>query len=263
MIELFCFIMGSAVFSFAAVCVDRIPKGEGIVCGRSHCENCGEVIKPYDLIPVFSYIFLRGRCRNCGAEIPVHCLILEILGGILAVFCYRLNGLTLNTAVSFMICFVLTVIAFIDQFTTDIYTSTVIVLGIFCLIYRLINGIDITDILLSMLTVSGFMFIMSLVIKGAFGFGDVELMFVTGLFLSFTEMLMAFFLGVLFAGITGIILLSRKEKERNDHIAFGPFLVAGILITYFYGGSIIDWYFGLFIWHDNYLLDFNLLKGLI
>ncbi|MGN1406177.1 MAG: prepilin peptidase [Erysipelotrichaceae bacterium] len=247
MIEFFCFLFGAVTFSFAGVCIDRIPRGEDIVHGRSHCDSCGTDIKPYDLIPVVSYILLKGRCRNCKAKIPVYCLILEILGGILAVLSYRLNGLTVNTAISFLICFVLVVIAFIDQFTTDIYTSTIIALGIFCLIYRMINGIDIVDLLLSMFVISGFMFVVSLVIKGAFGFGDVELMFMTGLFLSFKEMLLAFFIGVITAGITGIIMLSRKQKEGSDHIAFGPFLVIGILIAYFFGNSIISWYFGLFI----------------
>lgn len=247
MIEFFCFLFGSVIFSFAGVCIDRIPKGEDIVHGRSHCDSCGTDIQAYDLIPVVSFILLRGRCRNCGAKIPVYCLILEILGGILAILCYRLNGLTVNTIISFLICFVLVVIAFIDQFTTDIYTSTVIALGIFCLIYRVINSIDIVNLLLSMFVISGFMFIVSLIIRGAFGFGDVELMFMTGLFLSFEEMLLAFFIGVLTAGITGIILLSRKQKEGSDHIAFGPFLVIGILIAYFFGKSIISWYFGLFI----------------
>lgn len=247
MIEFFCFLFGAVIFSFAGVCIDRIPRGEDIVHGRSHCDSCGTDIKPYDLIPIVSYLLLKGRCRNCKAKIPLYCLILEILGGILAVLCYRLNGFSLNTVISFLICFVLIVIAFIDQFTTDIYTSTIIALGIFCLIYRVVNGIDIVNLLLSMLVISGFMFIISLIIKGAFGFGDVELMFVTGLFLSFKEMLLAFFIGVLTAGITGIILLSRKKKEGSDHIAFGPYLVIGILMAYFFGSSIISWYFGLFL----------------
>ena len=105
MIEFFCFLFGSVIFSFAGVCIDRIPKGEDIVHGRSHCDSCGTDIQAYDLIPVVSFILLRGRCRNCGAKIPVYCLILEILGGILAILCYRLNGLTVNTIISFLICF--------------------------------------------------------------------------------------------------------------------------------------------------------------
>lgn len=247
MIELFVFILAAVAFSFGGVCISRIPQGKSVIGGRSECESCGSVIKWYDLIPVLSYIMLRGKCRNCGAKIPVYCFVVEILGGVIGLLCYWFNGLSINFILSFLICFMLVVIGFIDQFTMDIYTSTIVVLGVLCFVYRAANGIDVLNLLLSMFGVSGFMLIMLMIVKGSFGFGDVELMFVSGLFLSFEQMLLAFFIGVMFAGITGIIVLVKNKRSGKDHMAFGPYLAAGIIISYFFGYQLIMWYLGLFL----------------
>ena len=247
MIELFIFILGTVVFSFGGVCIARIPKGESVVRGRSKCDCCGSFIKWYDLVPVLSYLFLKGKCRSCGSKIPVYCIVVEIIGGIVSLLCYFVHGLSINYVLSLMISFMLVVIGFIDQFTMDIYTSTIVVLGLLCLLYRLVNGIDAMNLMLSMFTVSGFMLIMLMVVKGSFGFGDVELMFVSGLFLSFEQMLLAFFIGVMFAGIAGIVMLIRGRRSGSDHMAFGLYLASGIIISYFFGYQLIMWYLGLFI----------------
>ena len=83
MIELFVFILGTVVFSFGGVCISRIPEGKSVIGGRSRCESCGSVIKWYDLIPVLSYVLLRGKCRNCGNRIPVYCFVVELVGGVI------------------------------------------------------------------------------------------------------------------------------------------------------------------------------------
>ena len=135
MIELFIFILGTVVFSFGGVCIARIPEGKSVIGGRSECDSCGSVIKWYDLIPVLSYVLLRGKCRNCGSRIPVYCLVIELIGGVIGLLCYRLNVICINFTISFLICFMLVVIFFIDQFTMDIYTSTIVVLGLLCFLY--------------------------------------------------------------------------------------------------------------------------------
>ena len=247
MIELFIFILSTVVFSFGGVCISRIPEGKSVIGGRSECDSCGSIIKWYDLIPVLSFIMLRGKCRNCGSRISVYCFVIELIGGVIGLLCYWLNGIGINFIISFLICFMLVVIGFIDQFTMDIYTSTIVVLGLLCLLYRIVNGIDVMNLILSMFTVSGFMLIMLMVVKGSFGFGDVELMFVSGLFLSFEQMLLAFFIGVMFAGIAGIVMLIRGKRSGSDHMAFGLYLVSGIIISYFFGYQLIMWYLGLFI----------------
>lgn len=247
MIELFVFILGTVVFSFGGVCISRIPQRKSVVGGRSECDSCVSVIKWYDLIPVLSYLILRGKCRNCGTKIPVYCFVVEILGGVIGLLCYWLHGLSINFILSLLICFMLVVIGFIDQFTMDIYTSTIVVLGVLCFVYRAVNGVDVMNLLLSMFSVSGFMFIMLMIVKGSFGFGDVELMFVSGFFLSFEQMLLAFFIGVMFAGIAGIIVLVKNKRNGKDHMAFGPYLVIGIIISYFFGYQLIMWYLELFL----------------
>ena len=168
MIEVFVFILGTVVFSFGGVCIARIPKGESVVRGRSKCDCCGSFIKWYDLVPVLSYLFLKGKCRSCGSKIPVYCIVVEIIGGIVSLLCYFVHGLSVNYVLSLMICFMLMVIGFIDQFTMDIYTNTIVVLGVFCAVYRLVNGIDILDMCLSMFVISGLLFIMLMLFKGCF-----------------------------------------------------------------------------------------------
>ena len=168
MIELFIFILGAVVFSFGGVCISRIPEGKSVIGGRSRCESCGNVIKWYDLIPVLSYVLLRGKCRNCGSRIPVYCFVIELIGGVIGLLCYWLNGIGINFIISFLICFMLVVIGFIDQFTMDIYTSTIVVFRMFCAVYRFVNGIDILDMCLSMFVISGLLFIMLMVFKGCF-----------------------------------------------------------------------------------------------
>ena len=103
MIEVFVFILGTVVFSFGGVCISRIPEGKSVIGGRSECDSCGSVIKWYDMIPVLSFIMLRGKCRNCGSRIPVYCLVIELIGGVIGLLCYWLNGIGINFIISFLL----------------------------------------------------------------------------------------------------------------------------------------------------------------
>lgn len=245
-IYLYAFIIGACVASFANVAIYRIPKKESIATGRSYCDNCHHMIVWYDLIPIISYLLLRGKCRYCKAKIGIIHPIIECFGGLLSIVCFYRFGLTWLALFSFLIGIVLLVIAIIDHKTMDIYDSTIIVLLLLTLVYRYFSGYDFVSMLIGALSVSGVMFIINLIIPSGFGFGDIELMFVSGLLLGWQVNLLAAFLGIMLGGIYAAYLLITKQVGPKTHMAFGPYLSVGIFIALLYGQDILTWYFALF-----------------
>ena len=108
------------VASFMNVVIDRVPRGENFVSGRSRCDSCGKVIAWYDLIPVASYLVLRGRCRYCHCKIPVRGFFIEIFGGVSGVFCFYRFGFEYETILMFVIAMILLAITMIDFDTMTI-----------------------------------------------------------------------------------------------------------------------------------------------
>lgn len=161
----------------------------------------------------------------------------------LSFYCF---GLTIETVLMFFIIMVLTVIAIIDYQTMNIYLSTILTLFILVIVYRFFIQIEFMTLLIGGLCISVPMFIFNLIIPSSFGFGDIELMFVSGLLLGWKNNLLAGFIGIIIGGIYAGYLLLRHKVEADGHIAFGPFLVLGIITSLFYGTEIITWYLSLF-----------------
>ena len=92
LIYVYMFLIGMCVASFMNVVIDRVPRNESFVKGRSHCDHCGETLKWYDLVPIVSYIFLRGKCRYCHTSIPIRGFLIEIFGGLIGMFCFYRFG---------------------------------------------------------------------------------------------------------------------------------------------------------------------------
>ena len=245
-IYFYLFITGSCVGSFANAVVCRIPKGISIAKGRSYCESCQTSLRWYDLIPIISYILLRGKCRYCKKQISFKHLLFECFGGLLFMLSFYCFGLTIETVLMFFIIMVLTVIAIIDYQKMNIYLSTILTLFILVIVYRFFIQIDFMTLLIGGLCISVPMFIFNLIIPYSFGFGDIELMFVSGLLLGWKNNLLAGFIGIIIGGIYAGYLLLRHKVEADGHIAFGPFLVLGIITSLFYGTEIITWYLSLF-----------------
>lgn len=245
-IYFYLFITGSCVASFANAVVYRIPKGISVVKGRSYCESCQINLQWYDLIPIISYILLRGKCRYCQNHISFKHFLFECFGGLLFMLSFYWFGLTVETVLVFFIIMVLAVIAIIDYQTMDIYLSTVLTLLILVIVYQIFIQIDFMTLLIGGLCISIPMLIFNLIIPSSFGFGDIELMFVSGLLLGWKNNLLAAFIGIVIGGIYAGYLLLRHKVEANGHIAFGPFLIIGIITSLFYGTEIIIWYLSLF-----------------
>lgn len=243
------FCMGACIFSFLNVIVYRVPRNMSFVKGHSICPACGRQLRAPDLVPIFSYLLLRGKCRYCGAKIGVRDTLTEALGGALAVICLLHFSNVREAVLVFLFLCVLTVVAFLDIDTMEIADGChIAILALALLAHVLLPGVSWRDSVVGMLCVSVPMLLVSLAVPGAFGGGDIKLMAACGLFLGWKMTLVSAFLGILAGGVYGIWLLASGKKGRRDHFALGPFLCLGMLAGVLYGRQILDWYLGYLIW---------------
>lgn len=238
------FILGLLIGSFLNVCVYRIPQDESISYPPSHCTNCKNRIKPYDLIPVVSYIFLRGKCRYCGENISIKYPLIELFTGIIFVGLYDHYGISLDLAKYLILGAYLIVIGLIDFNTTDVYFKTTLsgsLVGIAFLGVKLYYGEGISTYIIGALIGAGFIAIIIL-LTGGMGWGDAEICALCGIYIGAKLTVLTLFLSVILGGAIGVILILTKIKTRKDYIPFGPYIVIGALIALFWGESIINWY---------------------
>lgn len=236
------FLLGACFFSFLNVVVWRLPRGESLVRGRSHCANCNRVLTPWELVPCFSFLALRGRCHGCGAKIPTRDFWVEVLGGVLFMGCTAsFDGA--GAYLAFAVLFILTVVALMDWDTMEIYDRFHVAI-IACAVPAvwLFPEVSLMERAIGAVCVSVPMLLLALVISGAFGGGDIKLMFALGLFLGWKNTLLAAFFAVLTGGAYACYLLVGKKAGRKDHFPFGPFLCLGAAIAMFFGNDLISWY---------------------
>lgn len=242
------FIYGLLIGSFLNVCIYRIPREESIIFPSSHCPNCGTSLKWYDLVPVLSYIFQKGKCRYCGGEISQQYPIVELLNAIMYLFIYLQFGFTLEFLFYAIIFSILIIITVIDLQHMIIPDSLVIAIFIFTIIYKLLNYIlyrqspELINSILG-LVLSILLFLLIIIIsKGGMGGGDATLIGVLGFILGIKGIFLAIYLSFIQGAIISIFLLIMKIKNRKDPIPFGPFIILGFLIVVFWGESLINWY---------------------
>lgn len=250
-ISLLVFIYGLIIGSFLNVCIYRIPMGESIAYPPSHCTNCKNRIKPYDLIPVISYMFLKGKCRYCGEKISLRYPLIELFTGVIFIAVYLRYGLNMEfLKFAILSCFLI-LIGLIDYDTTDIYDSTIITGLIFGFIFLGVNlylGLPVKTYLLGALIGGGFISLIILTL-GGMGWGDAELCVLCGLFLGSKLTILTLFLSFIIGGFTGALLILLKKKSRKDYIPFGPSISVASMIVVIYGEKILDWYLNsLFLW---------------
>lgn len=243
---LWAFLAGASIFSFLNVVIYRTPRGISFVKGRSFCPGCGHELSFLDMIPVAGWFLLKGRCRYCKAKVSFRYPAVETLGGILALVCLR-EGIRAEAFLEFCFFALLTAVALVDWDTMEIPNGFVAFLGVLGLLSIFLEKEpSLGARLLGMVCVSLPMGIVTGVIPGAFGGGDIKLMAACGLFLGWKKTLLSFFFAVLGGGGYGIWLLLTKKKKGGDHFAFGPFLCAGMLLAQVWGEEILAWYLGLF-----------------
>jgi len=242
------FIVGLLIGSFLNVCIYRLPREESIVFPASHCPACNKPVKPYDNIPVLSFIFLRGKCRSCGLPISWQYPLVELLHGLGYVFILYQFGFSWPTLVYCLFFSSLVVVTFIDlshQIIPDVITLPGMVLG-------LITGSTILPLgpfrsFVGLIVGGGIFYliaVLSVVIlkKEGMGGGDIKLIAMMGAFIGWKGVLLTIFLAALSGSVSGILLISLKGRNRSEPIPFGPFLVLGALVSLFWGSGILGWY---------------------
>ena len=262
-------LFGLLIGSFLNVCILRIPREESIVLPPSHCPACGASIKPYDNIPVLSWLALRGRCRKCKAKISPQYPAVELLTGLLFVACYLAFGLSfeaLKWAVFAALLVVLTVTDLRERILPDVVNFTGLGLGLLLsLVTPPVDGsagwlagrllglsppqpvLSLADALIGAAAASGLLWIVA---EGYFrlrgregmGLGDVKMMAMAGAFLGLQRAMLTILLGSLLGSVIGSAVIAFRHKGRDFELPFGTFLGAGAILVVFFGSATLDWY---------------------
>ena len=238
------FIFGITIGSFLNVCIYRIPLHESIVTAPSHCMSCGEKLKWFDMVPVFSWLVLGGKCRNCKSKISVQYPIIEGVNGILYVMICAVNGLEWSSVIYCFMASALLVLSIIDWRTYEIPFGINVFLFVLGIAMTILDRGNLVEHLIGMICVSALLEILYLVTGGgAIGGGDIKLMFSCGLILGWKLILLAFFLGCIIGSVVHIIRMAAKKAGRM--LAMGPYLSVGILLAALWGNAWISWYLSL------------------
>lgn len=240
------FVIGSCVASFINVVIYRVPLGINIAKGRSFCPKCHKTLKPYDMIPVFSWFILGGKCRFCKEPISKRYPIIEFVGGVLGVLCFYHYGINGMTLISFSLSMVLLAITMIDLDTMTIPNSLVICCVVIAILSIMFHNISMVDRAIGFFIISVPMYVMNLIIPDCFGGGDIKLIAVCGLLLGWVDLLVGMFIAVVIAGVYAGYLMITHKVDKKGHIAFGPYICFGVFVALLYGQNILNFYLGLF-----------------
>jgi leader peptidase (prepilin peptidase) / N-methyltransferase len=269
MIAFIIFLFGLVIGSFLNVCILRIPNSKSIVLPPSHCPSCGTSIKPYDNIPVVSWLVLAGRCRKCKVRISAMYPMVELGTGLLFVACYLVFGLNaeaLKWAIFGALMIVLTVTDLRERILPDKVNFVGLGLGLLLSFFtRPVDGtatwlanhvfaypppdavLSFGDALIGAGVASGLLW---LVAEGYFrargregmGLGDVKMMAMAGAFLGLQRALLTILAGSLLGSVIGIAVIAIGRKGRDFELPFGTFLGAGAMLVVFFGSAALDWY---------------------
>jgi leader peptidase (prepilin peptidase) / N-methyltransferase len=258
-------VLGLLIGSFLNVCIDRLPANKSLVSPPSHCSACGRRLTVTDLVPVFSYLFLRGRCRYCGAALPKRMMLVEAGTGILFGFLFWHFGLTAELAMAMAYASVFIVLTVIDLdhqliLNVIVYPAIILSLALSLVVppsHMLAAGgsgfaapsfLPQTGIAQAAIGAGiglAFFVLVIVVSRGGMGWGDAKLAALIGAITGYLVPL-AIFLAIITGGLIAVFLLVFKLKKRKEGIPFGPYLALGAMITVIWGNAIAGWYMGAF-----------------
>ena len=246
MMYIFVFLLGITVGSFLNVCILRIPAHESIVTGPSHCTSCGKKLKWYELVPLFSFLALRGHCSSCKARISVQYPIIEAVNGSLWLVIIFLKGLTPFAGLACLFSSALLTLSVIDARTREIPAGISIFILILGIVAALIDLRNWQTHLIGFFAIALPLYLIFQITQGkGIGGGDIKLMAGCGLFLGWKLIVLGFFLGCAFATVIHLTLMAFKKADRT--LSFGPYLSLGIFVAMLFGHAFIDWYLHLFL----------------
>ena len=267
------FLFGLVIGSFLNVCILRIPRRESVVLPASHCPACDAAIKPYDNIPVLSWLLLGGRCRKCKARISLLYPVVELLTGLLFLACYFAFGLSvqaLKWAVFAALIVILTVTDFRERILPDKINFTGLGLGLLLSLFTspvdgtaswLSNRLfafpppePVVSLVDALIGAGGAAGLLWLIAEGYYrargregmGLGDVKMMAMAGAFFGLQGALLTVLLGSLIGSFIGVAVVGLLRKGRDFELPFGTFLGAGAMLVVFWGSQTLAWYRSLF-----------------
>jgi leader peptidase (prepilin peptidase)/N-methyltransferase len=247
-VSIFLFFFGLLIGSFLNVVAIRMLKGESIAFPPSHCTTCGHSLKPLDLLPLLSYLALRGRCRYCHERVSPAYFWGELTTGLLFAWAGWMFGWQLEMIVALFIISILVVIVQTDL-REMIIPNKVIVFGIAGgIVFRIfIHDLPLWNYGLSMITGGVLIYLIGMIgsyilKKEAMGGGDVKLFAFVGLMLGFKLLILSIFVASLVGFLSGVLLIISGRAKVGAYIPFGPYIALGSLISYGWGNSLIAWY---------------------
>ena len=246
-------ILGLVIGSFLNVCIDRLPQSKSIVFPPSHCEACQHKLTAKDLIPVFSYLRLHGRCRHCQASIPRRILWVELATAMIFTLLYWHYGLAPELGVMIFYACLFIVISVIDLdhgliLNKVVYPSLVVALVLALMPQPWLTRWVVTGIANAALGGAiGFVIflLIAIISRGGMGWGDVKLAALIGLATGFPLVIVAIIMAAILGGIVAVALVIGRRKKRRETVPFGPFLALAAMVTLLWGNSILDWYLEL------------------
>ena len=256
-LAVFFFLLGLEIGSFLNICIDRLPEGKSVVSPPSHCEACGHRLGAKDLVPLFSYLWLRGKCRYCGAGIPRKLFYVELASGVMCALLFWRYGLSPEFGTMIFYAALFTVV-FVVDLERNIVLNKVVYPGM--VIAFILSALQLQPELpqwpvgggaLNMVNAVmgggiGFLFFFAIAaVSHELGWGDVKLAGLIGLAVGFPMVMFAIFLGAFLGAVPGLALIAAGKKGRKSPIPFGPFLSAATMITLVWGSGIIKWYMGV------------------
>lgn len=240
-------VLGAVLGSFLCCAADR----GGLPTGRSRCDGCGHVLGVGELIPIFSYLFSRGRCRHCGGAIPVRCLVAELVGAAGFAALGLKFGPSLELVMQLILAGLLLLLSLVD-WTTHILPDKLLLVAIvnrvaFLVLLQEPLGETLPQMALGAFSVSLPLLLLSLVMdallkKDTLGGGDIKLLFVLGLYLGWLEMLLLLVLACVLALVWAA---GPGRRQAGGEIPLGPFLTVSWLAVTLFGAPLIQWYLGL------------------
>ena len=262
------FVLGLVVGSFLNVVIYRVPEGQSVIKPPSHCPTCNTQLAPKDLVPVFSWLFLRGKCRYCSTKVSSRYAVVELLTGVLFLAFFIKFGFaaaalpSLFAGITFTA--ILIAILFIDIDHMIIPNGLVIIATVAGAVVVLLNAfskmvffipqmwwehlLGVAPGVVAMLLI---MLLGALIYrKEALGMGDVKLFIPIGLFLGWKLTIAVIVIAVIAGGVGGVYLMLTRKVEGKSEMPFGPYIVGGAVIAMLFSEKILglaDWYFKLFM----------------
>ena len=241
-------VLGAIVGSFLNVVAYRLPRKESLLHPPSRCPECGTAIKAYDNVPVLGWLWLRGRCRACGARISPRYPIVEALTGLLCALCVLVYGADGDVWAPLLFVLLLVPITLIDL-EHHIIPNVLTLIGAVGAVALLLafNSDSLVEHLIAAVAAGGFFLLAAIVYPAGMGMGDVKLAAVMGLFLG-RAVVPAIFAALIAGTLIGGVIIARHgvAEGRKKGIPFGPWLAFGSLVGLFAGEDIVDWYLDTF-----------------